>query len=251
MKAEIRRRLSLIYFLKGDFTDGSRDAYEGLLSWLDTLKETPTWVIRAEQRKKDQASGKKFAIMEIRAEIEQLKEIHKGLLEGRFRSGYYAAFRQILAFLDTLKAEEKPAEWSEEDEDTYNRVYCLFRDAIDEWYKAIFMGCYPKITKDKVLAMLKNLHHQPKQEWSEKDKTMALTLMRDIEQVPFISKEGKNERIGWLNNLPDNIKPQSNWKPSEEQMDALMKAITWLVEAGNHTDSSILANLRSHLKELK
>ena len=39
LKAEIRRRLSLIYLLKGDFTDGSRDAYEGLLSWLDTLPE--------------------------------------------------------------------------------------------------------------------------------------------------------------------------------------------------------------------
>lgn len=39
VKAEIRRRLSLIYLLEGDFTDGSRDAYEGLLSWLDTLPE--------------------------------------------------------------------------------------------------------------------------------------------------------------------------------------------------------------------
>lgn len=52
---------------------------------------------------------------------------------------------------------DKLAEWSEEDEDTYNRVYCLFRDSIDEWYRVIFAGCYPKITKDKVLAMLKSL----------------------------------------------------------------------------------------------
>jgi hypothetical protein len=42
----------------------------------------------------------------------------------------------------------------------------------------------------------------------------------------------------------------ANWKPSEEQMGALMKTITWLVEAGNHTDSLILADLRSHLNKL-
>ena len=65
--------------------------------------------------------------------------------------------------------------------------------------------------------MTEILDEQKPAEWSEKDKTMALTLMRDIEQVPFISKEGKNERIGWLNNLPDNIKPQSSWKPSEDK----------------------------------
>jgi hypothetical protein len=41
IRKEIERRLSLIYLLKGDFTDGSRDAYEGLLSWLDTLPEQP------------------------------------------------------------------------------------------------------------------------------------------------------------------------------------------------------------------
>lgn len=41
IRAEIERRLSLIYLLEGDFTDGSRDAYEGLLSWLETHPEQP------------------------------------------------------------------------------------------------------------------------------------------------------------------------------------------------------------------
>lgn len=115
MKAEIRRRLSLIYPLKGDFTDGSRDAYEGLLSWLDTRKETPTWVIRAEQRKKDQAAGKKFAIMEIRAEIERrMFEDYNGpdAEQNETAQGVCAG---LLAFLDTLEAEEKPTGWGEED----------------------------------------------------------------------------------------------------------------------------------------
>jgi hypothetical protein len=68
--------------------------------------------------------------------------------------------RKILDYVwkySEKQKEQKPSEWSKENEDTYNRVYCLFRDAIDEWYTAIFSGCYPRITKDKVLAMLKSL----------------------------------------------------------------------------------------------
>jgi hypothetical protein len=43
-----------------------------------------------------------------------------------------------------------------------------------------------------------------KSEWSEEDRTMAFTLMRDVDQMPYyISKEGKNERIEWLNSLED------------------------------------------------
>jgi len=63
--------------------------------------------------------------------------------------------------------EQKPVEWSEEDEDTYERVYCLFRDALDKWYECVFAGCYPKITKKKVLAMLKSLYLQP--HWKSSD----------------------------------------------------------------------------------
>ena len=49
-------------------------------------------------------------------------------------------------------------EWSEEDEDTYKRVYSLFEQSINRWYDAVFAGCYPKKTREKVLSMLKSLH---------------------------------------------------------------------------------------------
>ena len=39
--------------------------------------------------------------------------------------------------------------------------------------------------------------------WDEKDSSMQFTLMRDIDQVSFISPEGKAERIKWLNSLDD------------------------------------------------
>jgi aspartyl aminopeptidase len=37
--------------------------------------------------------------------------------------------------------------------------------------------------------------------WSDKDRTMTFTLLRDVEQMTTISKEGKNERLQWLNSL--------------------------------------------------
>ena len=48
--------------------------------------------------------------------------------------------------------------------------------------------------------------------WQEQDNTMAFTLMRDIEQVSFISKEGKDERISWLNSLEDRFSNQESNK---------------------------------------
>ena len=40
------------------------------------------------------------------AEIERLKELHKGLLSGKFRSGYNSAFQQVLSFIASLQQEQ-------------------------------------------------------------------------------------------------------------------------------------------------
>ncbi len=39
--------------------------------------------------------------------------------------------------------------------------------------------------------------------WTENDRTMAFTLLRDVDQMTYISKEGKNERLNWLNSLEE------------------------------------------------
>lgn len=86
--------------------------------------------------------------------------------------GIYECDHAIQTLEHILKngIEQKPVEWSEEDEDTYERVYCLFRDALDKWYECVFAGCYPKITKKKVLAMLKSLYLQP--HWKSSEEQM-------------------------------------------------------------------------------
>ena len=39
--------------------------------------------------------------------------------------------------------------------------------------------------------------------WTDNDRTMAFTLLRDVDQMTHISNEGKNERFEWLNSLED------------------------------------------------
>ena len=49
------------------------------------------------------------------------------------------------------------------------------------------------------------LEKQDKQKpiWTDNDRIMAFTLLRDIDQITYISNEGKNERLEWLNSLED------------------------------------------------
>lgn len=39
--------------------------------------------------------------------------------------------------------------------------------------------------------------------WTDSDRTMAFTLLRDVDQITYISNEGKKERMQWLNSLED------------------------------------------------
>lgn len=39
--------------------------------------------------------------------------------------------------------------------------------------------------------------------WTDSDRIMAFTLLRDVDQITYISNEGKKERMQWLNSLGD------------------------------------------------
>ena len=155
---------------------------------------------------------------------------------------------------------EKPNnQWSEEDEDVYKRVYSLFEHGIDEWYKAVFAGCFPKITREKVLAMLKSLRPQPKEENKE---PMEIKFANKIYRV-YGTKElpggvigyiiedepghydcitNPEEILGGCYGIKENGKPyptksvafsQSHWKPSEQEKGAIRTAIHVLTEERN------------------
>lgn len=44
--------------------------------------------------------------------------------------------------------------------------------------------------------------------WTDNDRTMAFTLLRDVEQMTHLSNKGKNERLEWLNTLEDRFKEE-------------------------------------------
>lgn len=65
------------------------------------------------------------------------------------------------------------------------------------------------ITKEQFSERMAWLEKQGKKSvWTDNDRIMAFTLLRDVEQMTHISNEGKNERLEWLNTLEDRFKEE-------------------------------------------
>ena len=69
----------------------------------------------------------------------------------------------------------------------------------------IYVTCFPVKDLKKKERFLDWLEKQKERKsiWTESDRTMAFTLLRDVDQMAHISDEGKNERLQWLNSLED------------------------------------------------
>ena len=92
--------------------------------------------------------------------------------------------------------------------------------------------------------------------WTDNDRTMAFTLLRDVDQMTYISKEGKNERLQWLNSLEEKFtrkeKPADKIEDEEYNgedygIDSLFHAQRILEKTlgsvgGYQTDDGILAH---------
>ena len=140
---------------------------------------------------------------------------------------------ECLAWLEK-QGEHKPA-WSEEDEEIHRRCICAMRasacgfpeeekfvEQVDNWLKSL---------KDRV-------QPQPKQEWSEEE---IETCAREAEDNNCIILA---KHIRQLKSL----RPQSTWKPSDEQMRTLEHYMHTLVCTKY---KEILFGLYSDLKELR
>lgn len=77
------------------------------------------------------------------------------------------------------------------------------RDSLINFLKSPFV--HENITDEKVAPWIAWLEKQGKKQsiWTDRDRTMAFTLLRDVDQMTYISEEGKNERLQWLNSLED------------------------------------------------
>jgi hypothetical protein len=128
------------------------------------------------------------------------------------------------------QGEQNPVEWSEEDEKLYKSTLWHIKNScgnggknsgefeVYNWFKSL---------KDRV---------QPKQEWSgddEKKRNLLIAILNvnhpngcfKVNPIDTTDMEAmsKDELVSWLKSL----RPQNTWKPSDEQMEYLAKAISW------------------------
>lgn len=129
--------------------------------------------------------------------------------------------------------EQKPAEWSEEDEkmiininESLYAYQCKLRcDTID---KENAIDIINDVNKERnwIKSLKDKVFPQPKQEWSEEDEKMLNEIIEDVMPVgecpDYPNEEERKyyyegqEKVDWLKSLKPN-----HWKPSKEQIEAL------------------------------
>jgi len=154
-------------------------------------------------------------------------------------------------------AKQKPAEWSEEDEEIHRKCICAMRAS----------ACgFPEEEKfvEQVDNWLKSLKYriQPKQEWSEEDENRFTNLISVVKcsKENDATKEGFIKFINKLKSLKDNVgnfddgykvgfsaAKYKQWKPSNEQMATFWDAICTL----NHDGYKWINGMKSLYQDLK
>lgn len=159
--------------------------------------------------------------------------VEKVFGSGNLESWEYDEAKALVALakeelLNDLQKNQKPVEWSEEDENTRNKIIGSL-DALK-----IYVERNNEFDTERIESNLKELDNeiewlqdivpQPKQEWSEEDNKNLNSVKWIIENSENLNKVFetigspeyiKKYFIDWLKSL----KPR--WKPTKEQMEAL------------------------------
>jgi len=145
-------------------------------------------------------------------EIVDKRQIKKNLQDNSFRRMF----------------EQKTAAWSEEDE--------IFTKSIinDVWMEVLHGNVAEGIGNDKI-NWLKSLKDRvlPQQEWSDEDERNASYICAALECYYRLREERNNtngqedlnKARNWLYNKLKSLRPQSQWKPSDIQLECLSDAI--------------------------
>ena len=127
--------------------------------------------------------------------------------------------------------EQKPAEWSEEDEE-------ILKLLILNIGRYMYFG---GMSSERILSFLKSLRPQQRQEWSDEDEERLKAICTYLRDYSRLAKLGDKLRFNEYCDFLKSLRPQyhgdvtmteaykmgleagkaSSWKPSEEQMKAL------------------------------
>lgn len=133
------------------------------------------------------------------------------------------------------KVEQKPAEWSEEDEKYLKLAIENFQTLGNS-----FLTSWLKNLKDRV-------YPQPKQNWSEEDERLFQIVIDILDRENHFGNISHTDLIACVRKLKS-LKPQNTWKPSDEQMYNLSEAAHYRTP---FWDCDILIGLYDELKKLR
>lgn len=140
-------------------------------------------------------------------------------------------------FLPVNSIEQKPAEWSEED-DYYQAFIIELLYGIEDNDKDYENKCR------KAANWLKSLRPQKQQEWTQADKNFMNAAIAFVQQNKSFNCWGGVNKKGVIAFL-QSLRPQKQWKPSEEQLTELRCVIS-----GCSYETSVLVELEKQLKSL-
>ena len=152
-----------------------------------------------------------------------------------------ADYEEILSWLKTLKYRIQPKqEWDEVDKRLLGK--CI--DAASGYYNPEDKP----VLKDWLKSLPERFSIQQKQAWSEEDEkhfeALVLASERCMGKWHCCNEEcGISKHLDWLKSL----RPQSYWKPSEEQLNALYDVLN----PADEVDKNQLESLYNDLKKLK
>lgn len=175
------------------------------------------------------------------------------------------ACKNAIAWLEEkLKGEQKPA-WDEGDEVMVNSIisFCNFKVNAEKGNEGVVAA------SRNILFWLNKLQYrvqpQPKQEWSEEDEKMIESIIDtintaisecDVDDIGAKARFSLEKERDWLKNRLKSLRPQSQWKPSDEQMEALLKLEEMhVIEHENNQENAhlymVVKSIREQLLKLR
>ena len=221
--------ISIVKAYRENCIDEGTHRFDDCLVWLEKQKEQKPWKVGANAY---------FTPEQKPAEINVKALLAADRLASAEMTGRLKERSEILENPEKYGL-QKPAEWSEENEDMLEEII----NHIDTTSVQRIPARPGSAIGKSWIKFLKSLHPQPKQEWSEEDDQLIgfiFDLLNDLvwRKDWAMSKEECLERLKSL---------RPSWKPSEEQMGAL----SWMLEnARGNIDFDPLKDLYEQLKKL-
>ena len=150
-----------------------------------------------------------------------------------YNKGFECGKQRVLKYPKDFGLCKNPTEWSEEDKKMFVNIKACLRNANKDYSREV--------------DWLKSIKPQPKQEWSREDEQYLLVCKNALAKYQISDKWDANIISRWLENRLKSLRPQKQWKPTEEQIKAVEEALSLAKNCGEEYSF----DLRKLLEQLK